>query len=78
MKTRTVTIIVYILVIVGVLLAFFLLGRSAFIAGGRAACHSIDMVLVDGFVCEPDIIRNPIDPNKIDGWVEDIEWDYTP
>ena len=43
-----------VLLIIGLLLSHFLLARSAYIAGGRVACHNTnDNILVVGFKCKP-------------------------
>ena len=46
------------LLLIAVIVMIALVGRSAFIAGGRTACHNTneEYVLVEGFKCEEIII----------------------
>ena len=61
------------LLLIAVLVMLFLVGRSAFIAGGRTACQNTneDHILVEGFKCEE--IR--ITPREV-GEIPRLEWRY--
>jgi len=54
MKQKTSYNIGIVLLLIAMLLMLFLVGRSAFIAGGRTACQNTneDHILVEGFKCE--------------------------
>ena len=52
MKQQTRLKIGIVLLLIAVLVSMFMVGYSAFLAGGRKACYSIDMYLMEGFVCE--------------------------
>ncbi len=54
MKSKTSFNIGIILLCLAIIVMLILVGRSAFIAGGRTACYNTDedYILVEGFKCE--------------------------